>query len=50
MDLKADFEFVASDRIIFGNGAVEKINPVAQSFGQTGTAGVRKRVCSNREN
>lgn len=34
MDLKADFEFVASDRIIFGNGAVEKINPVAQSFGK----------------
>lgn len=34
MDLNAVFEFVTADRIIFGNGAVEKIYPIAQSFGK----------------
>ena len=34
MDLKAVFEFVTPDKIIFGNGAIEKINLIAQGFGK----------------
>lgn len=34
MELNTVFEFVTADRIVFGNGAVEKIKSIAQKFGR----------------